>query len=100
MRASSNATQPVPASAGGRPPQGPRPPTGPPEYDPKNLLVGAKAISKWLFGTEAKVRQVYYLCEKGNLPHFHLGSRLAADASVLALWMWKYQSRHFPTPDR
>ena len=44
-------------------------------FESADVLWGAKEISVFLFGTERKVRQVYYLVESKRLPTFKLGSR-------------------------
>lgn len=56
--------------------------TGPPS-PATDLLIGASAISLFLYGSSAKRRQVYHLYEKGNLPGFRLGGLLVARKSTL-----------------
>jgi hypothetical protein len=48
-----------------------------------DLLVGANAIARFVFGTEGKRRAVYWLSENGELPTFRLGSTICARRSTL-----------------
>jgi hypothetical protein len=59
------------------------PPTGPPDTLADDLLVGAGAISQFLFGTAGRRRSVYHLSEKGVLPGFKWGGVLVARKSTL-----------------
>jgi hypothetical protein len=48
-----------------------------------DLLVGAAAIARFLFGTEKERRRVYYLAGTGELPCFQLGQTVCARRSAL-----------------
>jgi hypothetical protein len=50
-----------------------------------DLLVGAPAIAKFVFGSDdvAAVRRTYHLAGTKNLPTFKLGALLAARKSTL-----------------
>jgi hypothetical protein len=48
-----------------------------------DLLEGAEAIAKFLFGTERHRRRVYYLVETGRLPTFRIGKLIYARKSAL-----------------
>ena len=39
-----------------------------------DLLVGARAISRFMFGTTKERRRVYWLVETGQIPTFRLGT--------------------------
>jgi hypothetical protein len=67
-------------------------PASPPELA-DDLLLGAKEISKFIFGPEGKRRQVYYLVEYARLPVFRLGTMLCARRSVLLNWIAMQESR-------
>ena len=47
-----------------------------------DLLLGAEAISTFLFGTPKKRRKIYHLQKR--LPLFHMGNELAGRKSTLA----------------
>jgi hypothetical protein len=58
--------------------------TGPPELPlHEDLLVGAGAIARFLYGSSRKRRQVYYLFEQNALPGFRWGTQLCARRSTL-----------------
>jgi hypothetical protein len=57
--------------------------TGPPETLSDDLLIGAGAIARFLYGTVSKRRAVYHLAEKGVLPGFKWGGVLVARKSTL-----------------
>jgi hypothetical protein len=60
--------------------------TGPPEQQltlSADLLVGAGAIAKFLFGTNRRRRAVYHLFEQNALPGFKWGGQLCARRSTL-----------------
>jgi hypothetical protein len=57
--------------------------TGPPASPAEDLLIGASAISAFLYGTAKKRRAVYHLAEKGVLPGFKWGGVLVARKSTL-----------------
>jgi hypothetical protein len=54
-----------------------------------DLLCGADAIAKFLFGDSRLRRKVYYLTSKGRaqLPHFRLGTIICARKSTLVRWI-------------
>ena len=58
-------------------------PTGPPTLLADDLLVGAEQISKFMFGTASKRRQIYWLADNGEIPVFRLGSMMCARKSTL-----------------
>lgn len=68
------------------------------EMDPafsEDLLLGAKALAFFLFGcADAKhQRKVFHLCATSKMPHFKLGSKLAARKSVLYQWIKAQEGR-------
>jgi hypothetical protein len=60
----------------------------------KDLLRGAAAIAKFLFGNSKHRRKVFYLAEKGRLPIFRFKSQLWARRSTLLRWINEQESRH------
>lgn len=52
-----------------------------------DMLKGADAIAKHLFGPAGWRRQVYYLVERMHLPIFRLGQVIYARRSTLAAWI-------------
>lgn len=48
------------------------------------MLIGANSIARFLGATP---RQVGHWCEKGFLPHFHIGKRLCARPETLRRWL-------------
>jgi excisionase family DNA binding protein len=52
-----------------------------------DVLCGAAAIGRFLFGANAKRRTVYNLVEKKRIPHFRIGTSLCARKSVLLAWI-------------
>lgn len=48
-----------------------------------DILVGAEAIAKFLYGGSKQRRKVYYRVERGELPHFYLGSAVCSTRSAL-----------------
>ena len=56
-----------------------------------DLIVGAADLARFLFGSGERrfQRRIYYLCTvaKRPLPHFRLGSQLAARRSTLLRWI-------------
>jgi hypothetical protein len=59
-----------------------------------DVLVSAATIDIWLFGT-SKRRRTYHLVESSRLPTFRLGSKIAAQKSVLRAFFWAQQKRMF-----
>ena len=57
--------------------------TGPQAMLSDDLLVGAEQISRFMFGTVHKRRQVYWLANNNEIPVFRLGSMLCARKSTL-----------------
>lgn len=55
-----------------------------------DLLVGAAAIAEFLFGRKELRSRVYYLCDKGQIPYFRLGTsqraRIYSFKSDLTAW--------------
>lgn len=58
-----------------------------------DLLRGADAIAKFLFGPQASRRKVYYLAACTRIPVFRLGSTLCARPSVLLEFISSQESR-------
>jgi hypothetical protein len=58
------------------------PATGPPELA-DDLLMGAAAISTFMFGAADQRRRVYWLADIGQLPVFRIGSILCARKSSI-----------------
>jgi hypothetical protein len=62
-----------------------------PKDQPKDLsddlLNGADEIAKFLFGSNASRRRVYYLASHTRIPVFRIGSVLCARRSVLLNWI-------------
>lgn len=48
-----------------------------------DLLVGAGAISQFMFGTTKERRRVYWLVETGQIPTFRLGTAICARKSTI-----------------
>lgn len=67
-------------------------PASPPDLA-DDLLLGADAIAKFIFGPNGKRRQVYYLAAYARLPVFRLGTMLCARRSVLLNWIAMQESR-------
>ncbi|MGY0794235.1 hypothetical protein ACW7BJ_33225 [Azospirillum argentinense] len=51
-----------------------------------DMLDGARAIAKEMFGDPTKSRRVHYLHDKGGTPIVKMGGRLMARRSVLRKW--------------
>jgi hypothetical protein len=62
-----------------------------PKDQPKDisddLRNGADEIAKFLFGSNASRRRVYYLASHTRIPVFRIGSVLCARRSVLLNWI-------------
>jgi hypothetical protein len=62
-----------------------------PKDQPKDisddLLNGADEIAKFLFGSNASRRRVYYLASHTRIPVFRIGAVLCARRSVLLNWI-------------
>jgi hypothetical protein len=62
-----------------------------PKDQPKDisddLLNGADEIARFLFGSNASRRKVYYLASRTRIPVFRIGSVLCARRSVLLNWI-------------
>ena len=56
-----------------------------------DLIVGAADLAHFIFGSHERrfQRRVYYLCTvaKRPLPHFRLGSQIAARRSTIIRWI-------------
>jgi hypothetical protein len=46
----------------------------PPECPAADMLHGASAIAEFLFGDRKYRKRVFYLCERGRLPVYRLGT--------------------------
>ncbi|MCP3476697.1 DNA-binding protein [Bradyrhizobium sp. CCGUVB1N3] len=63
-----------------------------------DMLEGARAITKFLYKkvTQRRLRKVYYLAQKSNLPIFRLGSVLHARRSELLKFITSQEERAVP----
>lgn len=56
-----------------------------------DLIIGAAALARFLFGSDEPrfQRRIYYLTHtaKCRLPHFRIGSQIAARRSTLLKWI-------------
>lgn len=79
---SANATRPTGAND-----------TGLPLSD--DLMTGAEAISKFMFGdaTDTNKRRVYHASDKLGLPTFRLGGTLCARRSTILAWIAKQEQQ-------
>jgi hypothetical protein len=69
-----------------------------PEFS-KDLLLGAEEVATWMFGP-LKRRRLYHLIETGRgIPTFRLGSKIAAQKSVLRAAFWAQQKRALNSED-
>jgi hypothetical protein len=68
-------------------------PKATPQEFADDLLCGADAIAKFLFGPAGSRRKVYHLASYSRLPVFRLGSRLCARPSVLLNWIGEQENR-------
>jgi hypothetical protein len=65
-----------------------------------DLIVGAPALARFIYGSDADrfQRRVYYLTTAGckrPLPHFRLGSQIAARRSTILAWIEQQEAhRH------
>ena len=65
-----------------------------PEFS-NDLLIGAEAIATWLFGSPER-RRLYHLIETSRgIPTFRLGSKIAAQKSIMRAAFWAQQKRAF-----
>jgi hypothetical protein len=62
-----------------------------------DLLIGAAQIAHFIYGSDAPhfQRRIFYRCSvaKLRLPHFRLGSQLAARRSTLVAWIAAQEGR-------
>src|SRR5690348_6644134 len=60
-----------------------------------DLLVGAAAIAKFVFGPNAHARRAHtaMASRRNTLPHFHVGGRLYARKSVIIQWIADQERR-------
>lgn len=64
-----------------------------------DLIVGAAEIARFIYGSDDErfQRRVYYLTTAGckrPLPHFRLGSQIAARRSTILAWIEEQEGRH------
>lgn len=64
-----------------------------------DLIVGAAEIARFIYGSDDErfQRRVYYLTTAGckrPLPHFRLGSQIAARRSTILAWIEEQEDRH------
>jgi len=52
-----------------------------------DLLVGARAIARFLYGDATQRRKVYYRAERGDIPHFLMGGTICSTRSALKRMM-------------
>ena len=72
------------------------PDTSSPELS-DDILEGADAIARFIFGERGSRRKIYYLVETSHLPVFRLGAVLCARKSVLMRWIEGQEIRVRPT---
>ena len=77
IQAVARADQRPPSTAAVLPPA-----TGPPELA-DDLLMGAAAISTFMFGAADQRRRIYWMADVGQLPVFRIGSILCARKSSI-----------------
>ena len=60
-----------------------------------DLLHGADAIAKFMFGDAKHRRKVYYLTGEAtkSLPHFKMGSLICARKSTILTWIAEQEGR-------
>jgi hypothetical protein len=58
-----------------------------------DLLIGADAIAKFLFGPNGSRRRIYYMAACTRIPVFRMGSQLCARRSVLLKWITQQENR-------
>jgi len=63
-----------------------------------DLIVGAAALARFIYGSDDErfQRRVYYLTTAGckrPLPHFRLGSQIAARRSTILAWIEQQEAR-------
>jgi hypothetical protein len=63
-----------------------------------DLIVGAAALARFIYGSDDErfQRRVYYLTTAGckrPLPHFRLGSQIAARRSTILAWIEQQEGR-------
>jgi hypothetical protein len=60
-----------------------------------DLMTGAEAISKFMFGeaTDTNKRRVYHASDKLGLPTFRLGGTLCARRSTILTWIAKQEQQ-------
>ena len=63
------------------------------ESDSLDMLFGAAAIAKFLFGDATARKRVYHLAEVTKLPIFRVGSILCARESTLLAWIAEQEKR-------
>jgi len=101
MRYTSNATEKAPATdaAPVEPtiPETPIAEPAPPEVSPlsDDILHGADAIARFVFGDPKHRRKVYYLTgdAKRGIPYFKIGSLTCARKSTLLRWIEEQEKR-------
>jgi hypothetical protein len=58
-----------------------------------DLLCGADAIAKFLYGPKGSRRKIYYLRACTRVPLFRLGTKLCGRRSVLLAWIAAQENR-------
>ena len=58
-----------------------------------DLIYGAAALAKFLFGANGSRRKIYYLAKYTKIPLFRIGSVLCGRRSVLTEWVAKQENR-------
>ena len=61
--------------------------------DTLDLLQGADAIAKFLYGDTRHRRKIYHLVASSRLPVFRLGTMLCARQSTLLTWIEEQERR-------
>jgi hypothetical protein len=72
------------------------PDTVAPDSIADDLIVGAADLARFIYGSDEQrfQRRIYYRCSvaKLRLPHFRLGSQIAARRSTLLAWIEEWEA--------
>ncbi len=61
-----------------------------------DLLEGAEAIARFMFGSADKRRRVYHLAARSDLPLFRLGEVICGRRSTLLAWIAEQEKASRP----
>jgi hypothetical protein len=64
-----------------------------------DLLEGAEAIARFMFGSPDKRRRVYHLAAHSDLPLFRLGELICGRRSTLLAWIAEQEKSTRPKGD-